>query len=265
MSEFPSKGPVTAEIRLGDGRVEILAEPRQTITVTVEPMEQTDASREAAAKTTVELHGSKLVVHAPELTSGWWRRKGAPIHVAIALPSDSSVELRLASADATCDGAYRSITAHVASGDLVIDRVAGHVTVNTASGNVRANQVGGDLKVNSASGDLTVGSTEGAVQAHSASGHVEIQRTAANVRANTASGDVKIGSARRGWVKVNSASGDVAVGVVTGTSVWMDVTAMSGRARSDLDAQATGGTSGSADLSLHLRSMSGDIHVFRAA
>ena len=264
MNEFPISGPITAEIRLADGRVEILAEPRQTATVTVEPMEQTDQSREAAARTTVELRGNKLVVHTPDRGSGWWKRKGSPVRLVIAVPAESSVELKIASADAVCDGTYRSVTAHIASGDVFIDRTSGNVTVHTASGNVRANQVGGDLKIHSASGDSVIGLVDGAVQIHSASGHIEIKRACANVKANTASGDIKIGETRKGTVKVNSASGDLAVGVAAGTGVWMDLHSTSGRARSDLDAGASSTTSGGADLSLHLRTMSGDVHVHRA-
>ncbi|MBB5872303.1 hypothetical protein F4553_005737 [Allocatelliglobosispora scoriae] len=264
MSEFPVSGPITAEIRIGDGRVEILAEPRQTATVTIEAMEQTDQSREAAARTTVEMRGDRLVVHTPDRGTGWWKRRGAPVRLVIAVPAESSVELKLASADAVCEGAYRSVTAHIASGDIVVDRASGDVNVHTASGDVRANQVGGELKIHSASGDSEVGSVDGAVQVHSASGHVEIKRASANVKATTASGDIRVGEVRRGLVKINSASGDLSVGVAPGTGVWLDVNAMSGRARSDLDSGSASATSSAAELSLHLRTMSGDVHVHRA-
>lgn len=263
MHEFPSTGPVTAEVRLGDGLLEIAAEPRETVTVTVEAMDDTDASRDAAGRTTVELRGSKLVVHSPEAGGGWLRRRSARVRVTVRVPVDSSAELKIASADAACTGTLRTVSANLASGDLALDQVTGGVSINTASGDVRIGHVGGDLKVNSASGDLTVGAVDGAVQAHSASGHIAVARVGANVRANTASGDVKIGEAYQGSVKVNSASGDLSVGVTTGTGVWMDITSMSGRARSELDAGAAP-ADGGAVLSLHLRSMSGDITVHRA-
>jgi hypothetical protein len=264
MKEFASPGPVAAEVRLGDGLLEIVAEPRDTVAVTVTPMGDSEASQEAATRTTVELRGSKLIIKAPDGRGSWWRRRGARVHIAVRVPVDSSAELRIGAADATCAGVLRTVTANLASGDLTLDQVAGNMSVNTASGDIRATHVGGDMKVNSASGDLTVGSVDGAIQVHSASGRIAFQRAGASVRANTASGDITIGETHRGAVKVNSASGDIAVGVAPGTSVWMDITTMSGRARSDLDTPGTPAANGTAELALHLRTMSGDVTVHRS-
>jgi hypothetical protein len=263
MSEFPTTGPVAAEIRLFDGRLNITAEDRSSATVTVEPMTNSDASRDAASRTTVEMRGNKLIVHTPELSGGWLRWRGAPVSITIHLPTSSSIEAKIASADSTLRGDFGSVGVNVASGDVLVDRTSGDLTVNSASGDLRVERVGGDLKVNSASGDVTAGTVDGSVTVHTASGDVEIGVAGGNVRANTASGDVKVGQTRRGAVKVNSASGDVSVGVLSGVGVWLDVTSMAGRARSELDTTAAV-PNGQADLSLHLRSMSGDIRVSRA-
>jgi hypothetical protein len=263
MFEFPCTAPVNTEVRLFDGHLEVTADERNTATVTVEPFDNSDSAKEAASRTTVEMRGSKLVVHAPEVSSGWLRRRGAPVRITIGVPANSSVDAKIASADTFLHGDYSTVTINVASGDIMLDRASGDVSINSASGDLRVGRVGGGLKVNTASGDVIADEVVGLTTAHSASGDIEIDRAGDGVRANTASGDIKVREARQGAYKVNSASGDIAIGVANGVGVWMDVTTMSGRAQSDLNNVSTG-PNGQAVLSLHLRSMSGDIRVLRA-
>ena len=68
-------------------------------------------------------------------------------------------------------------------------------------------------------------------------------------------------------MRVNTVSGDVGIGVKSGTGVWLDVGTVSGRTRNGLDMGAGGEASGSAgghDLSLQLRTVSGDIDIHTA-
>ncbi|MEV6969501.1 DUF4097 family beta strand repeat-containing protein [Hamadaea sp. NPDC051192] len=264
MYEFPITGPLSTDVRVSAGRVEITAQPGlTTATVAVEPFDGSDLSREAAAQTTVELHGTNLIVKAPE-HKGWLKMRNPRLAVSIRIPADSTLDLRTASADATCSGAYRQVSVHSASGDVFVEDVTGDFAITTASGDVRAMHVGGEFKANSASGDISADTVDGSADLHSASGDVELGTLSGGVRATTASGDFALRTLRNGVAKVNSASGDIAIGVVPGIGVWMELTSMSGRARSDLqpsDAPA----SGQPDVALHLRSMSGDIVVSRAA
>jgi DUF4097 and DUF4098 domain-containing protein YvlB len=122
--------------------------------------------------------------------------------------------------------------------------------------------VGGQLRLNSASGDLTAQTVNGEVTAHAASGDVEIEQAGAGVNATTASGDIRIGAASRGAIRANTVSGDVSVGVIAGTGVWLDLTTMSGSTRSDLAMEDTT-PAATQDLSLQVRTVSGDIDVHR--
>lgn len=267
MFEFPVTGAVDAEFRLAGGRVETTTQAGlTTATVTVEPMDGSDVSKEAAERTTVEMHGNTLTVKAPDIDSGSWLRgrRGAKIAVTATLPADSSIELRSASADASLHGVYRSVSVHTASGDAFVETVTGDLHANAASGDIKAGHVGGDLKVNSASGDLHAEQVDGSVNIHTASGDVELGSVGQGARANTASGDITITKLIRGNAKINSASGDIEVGVGAGTGVYMDISSMSGRARSQLDTSSAPVNSNDPDVTLHLRSMSGDITVKRS-
>lgn len=266
MYEFPVNGAVAAYFRLADGRVETTTQDSlTTATVTVEPMDGSDASREAAERTTVELHDDRLEVKAPDIgTTNWLRgKRSAKISVTAVLPAGSNVELRSASADATLHGVYSDVSVHTASGDAFVETVTGNLTVNAASGDVNAGHVGGDLKVNSASGDLHAEQVDGTMVVHTASGDVEVGAVGAGANANTASGDINITKLIRGHAKINSASGDIEIGVGTGTGVYMDISSMSGRARSDLDTSSAPINGNNPEVTLHLRSMSGDITVKR--
>lgn len=265
MYEFPVTGPIETEFRLSDGRVETTTQNGlTTATVTVEPLDGSDASREAAQRTTVEMVGNRLTVKAPDMgTTGWLRGRRAKISVTATLPAESRVELRTASADATLHGVYGQVAVNTASGDAFVETVTGDLTVNAASGDVRAIHVAGDLKVNSASGDLNAETVDGTVTVHTASGDVEVGAIGNGAKANTASGDITIAKLVRGNARINSASGDIEVGVASGAGVYMDVSSMSGRARSELDTSSAPANGNDPEVTLHLRSMSGDITVKR--
>lgn len=264
MYEFQCPTPVDVLARLNAGSLEIVAEDRQTATVDVAPYDNSDASRAAAENTRVDLRDGRLIVEAPE-SGGWsWRWRSQRLRVNIRVPLDCTLQLKVASADASCHGRFASASVNSASGDVYLEHVAGELSVNTASGDVRLIEVGGQLRVNAASGDLTAQIVHGEITAHAASGDLEVEQADAGLRATTASGDVRIGTARRGTFRINCASGDVSIGVAQGTGVWLDLTTMSGSTRSDLAVSDSDGTR-QHDLSLQVRTASGDITVHRVA
>lgn len=262
MYEFPSPAPVAAQIRVRSGIVEIVAEQRDTVTVDIEPETGSEGAREAAERTRVELRDGRLLVDSPEPT-GWLIRRAPRIRVHIRLPIDSSIHLRTASADLTAHGRYASAVVNTASGDVYLEQVTGDVSANTASGDVRFAEVGGHLRVNAASGDLAAQQVDGDVTATSASGAITLEQVGAGVSATTASGDIHIGTARRGEIRINSASGDVVVGVAAGTGVWLDLSTLSGATRSDLDVAGDTSLVARQDLTVRVKTMSGDIDIRR--
>jgi DUF4097 and DUF4098 domain-containing protein YvlB len=263
MPEFDAPHPITFSLRLGGGGAEIIAEARTTAVVEVTADEHSENSREAAANTRVELRGDTLIVEPPEWT-GWLFRRGPRVRVTARIPLDSTLVVRVASADVRASGRYATASVNSSSGDVFIEHVTGDASVNTASGDARLDRVDGQVRVHAASGDASVGHAGGDVSVHSASGDVDVQDAGGSVLANTASGDITIGTTRHGAVRVHSASGDVAVGVASGTGVWLDLTTVSGSTRSDL---AVGPTdtppATAAALTLQVRTISGDIDVHR--
>jgi DUF4097 and DUF4098 domain-containing protein YvlB len=261
MSEFPCSGPVTVEVRLAGGTVDLYAEPRESAAVEVTPYDSSDASQQAASETRVEMSGDTLLIAAPE-TSGWLFRRSPRVRVVARVPEASTAYLKVATADATIHGEWSQAKVNTASGDVAVHHVTGDLSVNTASGDVRAGRVGGQLSVNTASGDVTAQQVSGSVEVKGASADVEIGDLGGDLRSHTASGDMRIGTARQGTVRVNSASGDVSIGVASGVGVWLDLNTLSGRTNSDLnmtgDAPPT-----SHDLTIQVRTMSGDISIHR--
>jgi hypothetical protein len=69
----------------------------------------------------------------------------------------------------------------------------------------------------------------------------------------------------QGEVNLQSASGDIQVRVQKGTRVWIDARSRSGDASSDLEVGDAPLPEGGPSLELRANSMSGDIHIGRAA
>jgi DUF4097 and DUF4098 domain-containing protein YvlB len=262
--EFDCPQPVALSLRIAGGGADIVAEDRQTATVDVEPFDGSDAAREAAASTRVEMRDGTLVVEAPEWT-GWLFRRGPRVRVTARIPQDGDLTIKVASADVKAVGRYGTLNVNSASGDISVEHATGDGAVNTASGDLRLGRVDGELRLNAASGDVSVGHVGGDTSAHSASGDISIDRVNGSVKATTASGDIRVGVTSAGMTKINTASGDVSIGVAAGIGVWLDLTTLSGDTNTDLSMPQGGGDQSTATLSLVVRTASGDIDVHRAA
>lgn len=262
--EFPCTEPIATEVRIGAGTLEVTATQRANATVTIEPLDGSQASLEAAEQARVNFKpGRQLLIDTGDY-NGWRMFRRAKLRVRVELPLDCTLTLKVATADVHCTGRYRDVVANTASGDVTIEDVIGHTSVNSASGDVQIGQVGADLRVNTASGDVKVGRVGGSVTGHSASGDVQIGQVGADAKIATASGDVSIGVLHVGEVRANTASGDISLGIAAGTGVWMDVQTMSGRTHTDL---SMGGDQspvpGAPTLNLKARTASGDVTLRR--
>jgi DUF4097 and DUF4098 domain-containing protein YvlB len=263
MSEFETPTPITINAHLAAGKFDVVAEQRTTTSVDVTPYDSSAGSREAAERTRVEMRGNTLVIE-PLDGAGWLRRRSGRIRVNARVPLDSRLQLKIESADVHCHGRYSTATIHSASGEISVEDVTGEAVLNTASGDARFGRVGGHLRAHSASGDVIVGRVEETVGARTASGDLEFGDVGGAVNLKTASGEIRIGTAYRGSVKVHSASGDVRVGVAPGTGVWLDLSTVSGSTHSELSVADNAPGGATADLSISVRTMSGDITVQRS-
>ena len=182
------------------------------------------------------MNGDLLLVETPQ-ARGFVVRRTPPVEITVRMPVDSRVEVqhrirRRASAPAG------SATAEVktASGDVRVDDVAGDLNRNSASGDTQFARSMATWRRTSASGDVRGGYVGGNMTSRSASGDTtHRERSAARSRHSRASGDIKIGSIVAGTARVSTASGDVELGVAQGTSVWLDLSSVSGATVSDLN------------------------------
>ena len=123
MYEFQTSGPIMVSVKVGAGAATVTAEERAGAVVEVVPFDGSDASRQQAENTRVELQGDTLVIHAPE-PAGWiWRRGKSPGHRPG--PLDSGFEIHTASADVDLPGRWRDGSVTSASGDARVDTVTG--------------------------------------------------------------------------------------------------------------------------------------------
>ncbi|MEV4622895.1 DUF4097 family beta strand repeat-containing protein [Asanoa sp. NPDC049573] len=265
MPEFPVDGPITVAFKIGSGSVDVVAEERTSAYVEVGPADRRGESQRLADETAVELQGQTLSIVTPNQNG--FRLRGGSVAIRVHVPLDSAVNGKSASADVTCRGRIGSVQVDAASGDIRADHVSGDAAVSTASGDVRLAQVDGDLRTKSASGDLRAQQVGGAFTGKYASGDVQVEEVGGDISVESASGDVTIRKAQRGTARISTASGDVHIGIQPGTGVWFDVQTLSGTTRNGLD-MSTPGPDGDAatdnQISLQLRTMSGDIDIHRA-
>ena len=262
MPEFPVQGPITVVAKLPAGSLQIAGDPEAKVaTVVVEPYDPQDQS--AADDTRVEMHGDTLRVEAPDTGRAWGLRRTPRLWVKITLPADSSVQAAVSSAEVTCTGRLAAADLRSSSGNCTLAEVTGPASVGTASGDVRVGAAGGGLKVRGASSNITVDSVAGDTHLRTASGDVKVRRAEGAVRAKTASGNVELAEVGAGEVDVHTASGSVFIGVLAGTGVWLDLNTVSGRTTSDLTVSGGAPAGGGPDLTLRVRTVSGNIALHR--
>jgi DUF4097 and DUF4098 domain-containing protein YvlB len=260
--EYASPGPISADLRIAAGSLHVDAGEHDKVSVLVEPWDNSNASKDAAEQTRVSLDGKHLSVQTPKI-SGWKLFTWPKLRITVRVPAESTLTVKSAAADVTCNGVYKDVVAHTASGDLQIDRVIQDASTNSASGDVRLGWVGGDVRVHSASGDIAAQHVGKDFDATTASGDIELNRAEGGVRAKTASGDVKVGLVHRGDLRIHTASGDVAIGFAAGTGVWLDLATASGRTTSDLATGDGAPPATGTSLNVKVRTASGDITLRR--
>ncbi|MGD0685491.1 MAG: DUF4097 family beta strand repeat-containing protein [Streptosporangiaceae bacterium] len=257
--EFPASGPILLDARLPSGSITVSAEPVTMAKVSLTSARSGKRGDELIADTSVEFEDGTLTIAVPDRIR---LLSSTPLDLTVCLPHGSSCELKAASASIRCSGELGSLQARTASGDVTVERATGPVGVSTASGDVRLADAAAEVQVNTASGDTDIAHASGEVTVTSASGDLVIGQADGSANVRTASGDVRIDHITAGHAEVTTVSGDISVAVPAGIGVYLDLSAMAGDVSSDLE---PAGDSSDAGLSLHCRSISGDVRVVRAA
>lgn len=257
---FPvGDGPFAVDIRnaAGSVTVEVLHDTPEYV-VEVEPLDST--AEQLTDRVDAFVTDSRLRVQTPE------RRllRTPAFAVRVTVPPSTAARVAVASADTELRGPLGRVDLTSASGAAAVEHCE-ELQLRTASGDARIGRVSGSATLGSASADLHVESVGGTLDARTASGDVLVGRTMRDISIATASGDVGIDRMAAGSVRVKTVSGDVSVAVIPGQRVWLDLSSVSGRMDSQLPGDDDGGDAGPAQLSLILRSVSGDLRIRRVA
>jgi DUF4097 and DUF4098 domain-containing protein YvlB len=133
----------------------------------------------------------------------------------------------------------------VNAGSITIAEISGSADVKSGSGKIEIGRVGADTRVTTGAGDIEVGEAGDSVEAFTAAGAVKVRR------------------ADHGRVRAKTMAGRVSVGVAKGSAAYLDISTMSGRVHSELDA-AEPPADGDKRVELIIRTMSGDVNLARA-
>ena len=182
--------------------------------------------------------------------------------VEVHAPIDSRARINVASASVNCRGRFSHAAVNSASSDIKIEEVTGDTNINAASGKAQIASIGGELTASTASGGITIANIEGSARVNSASGNTVIAHAGGDIDFGSASGNFQLGSAHRGTISVKTASVRASIGVDAGIGVWLDLNSKSGSINSDLD--TTGDPPESYDLTVQVRTASGDIDIRRS-
>ena len=268
MSTHQTPQPPRLRLDLPAGRIEITTWDEPLTTVAVEPMNDDQASIEAAAAVREELRDSggrqEVIVEAPGKRSFLSFRREPEIRYTIQAPHGSEIVCKTAAADVSALGRLGPADLGTVSGDVTLGDVGGDATLKTVSGDVETGRITGSLECSTVSGDLDAGPVDGDATTKSVSGDVRVAQAGGSVGAKTVSGDVLLDAVSRGEVRIQTVSGDITVGVTAGARLWMDVSTASGSTESELDPLENDGLTREVDLRITGKSTSGDVRLFRA-
>ncbi|MGI8887240.1 MAG: DUF4097 family beta strand repeat-containing protein [Gaiellaceae bacterium] len=257
MPEFDTPGSVALEIRLPSGRVRVTTadEPRTAVELIAKGRRGPDSLEDIVIRADERPGGHVITIEQKDkfrwgpIQISW----GGDFEVNITCPPGADLDLAGGSTDLEVQGELGEVKAKSASGDLSLEDVRKSLQLKTASGDISVGAIQADGTVVSVSGD------------------VEVRRVLAPLNARTVSGDVKIGAIEAGDLQLQTVSGDVRIGVARGTRVWIDAVSVSGDLDSELGLadQTPSAESGEqvpgAVVPLHVKTVSGDVNIVRAA
>ena len=271
MPTFDTPGSVSLQIKLPSGRVVVTTtdEPRTSVDVVALGRRGQDAVDEI--EVTMEERGGRHVVRVEQRDRFRWGpiqiTWGGDFECRVTCPVGTDLDLAGASTDVRVEGELGDVSARTASGDIRLQTVSGTLQVKTASGDVLVGDVGGQGSVATVSGDVGVERLDAPLTTRSVSGDISVGTISAELGVSTTSGDVDLKAVHAGEVRVQTVSGDVRVGIARGTRVWVDAASVSGDLESELglEGQEAADEPEGAVVPLHVKTVSGDVAVVRAA
>ena len=258
MPEFATPGSVSLHVRLPSGRVRVTTadEPRTVVELIAKGRRGMDAFEDLVIRADERAGGHVITIEQKNkfrwgpIQISW----GGDFEVRITCPHGADLDLAGGSTDLEVDGELGDVKAKSVSGDLSLHDVTKSFQLKTTSGDISVGTIRAEGTIVTVSGDL------------------EIRRVLAPLNARSISGGAKIGALEAGELQLQTVSGDARIGVARGTRVWIDAVSVSGDLESELglaDQAPDGGSTEpeptGAVVPLHVKTVSGDVNIVRAA
>ena len=261
---FDTPGPVTVDIEVASGDIEVSVVDAPTTTVEIAGYANDELPRVAC----VPLPDGGYQVSIEHKTKKFWgiRLFSGGLEVTLAVPPGTVIDGSGGAAELDAHGTLAALSFRSGSGDLRFDDVEGDVQLACAAGDIEGRSVGGHFGFKGASGDIELGSVSNGITVRSASGDISVGRVDGASMITVGSGDIELRQVGPGSVDAKAISGDMHVGVREGLGVWLDVSSRSGDVRSSLDATRRADADRDLpQLELTLNTVSGDIDVTRVS
>lgn len=249
--QFKTDGPVSVDIRIAAGKIEIKGGADGEVAV--------ELGGGGASDVSVAQQGSTISVVSNRKNVFIDRN----VYATITVPSGSEVRAKVASADLYCDTEVSHISFNSASGDLRFGETV-EVDAKTASGDLRGSSVHERLSFVSASGDLHLGDIHGRADVSTASGDMHVDTVAAETNVSTMSGDIHINEFTGQQLSAKSMSGNVRLGIPEGTRVDLDANSFSGKIKLPDRKPANPSQTPARTSRIAVKLVSGDLTIRRA-
>lgn len=211
MTTFDTPTPISADLDIPAGRIQLIASDRADTAVEIRPANALKSRDvKAAEQTTVEYADGVLRIEAPAAKNQYFGPSGS-IEVTVQLPAGSRVVAKAASGELRGVGRLGDVTVESSHGPIKLDEAAS-ARLATLAGDVSVGRLGGPAEI------------------------------------STAKGDIRIAEAVRGTVVLRTQAGEISVGAAAGVSASLDAGTSYGRIRNalkntdgaaDLNIQAT--------------------------
>jgi hypothetical protein len=282
MTSFETPDPITLDIEIGAGSVNVVADSTTTTEIELRPARDGDSDAiELIDQARVDRHGSTVIVHMPDGRRFGLLRRTPDVIIEARVPAGSALVVKSKSADVQVTGEVGNTKIETGSGDVQLADVDGFALVDSGSGDIQLGTIAGAAtlksasgdvqittccsiaKIQTASGDIRIGTAEAQLDVRSASGDLSVGEADGAVSARTASGDVSLQRVRGESVTAMSASGEIEIGVEPGIAVWLDCSSLSGSVHSSLDSAESQSTD-RPTLQIRANTTSGDITIHTA-
>jgi hypothetical protein len=278
---FETPAPAKLRIGLPFGRITVAAEETAVTRIDLAAPNGDSNARDWIAQAEIVQLGDEIVVRGPKLRFSLFNFWGGSIEATVHAPLGSDATLSIGAGRVETIGRFGAVRAntgagnvhvaecaeahtHTGAGNIDIAAVSGSVEAKTGAGTVRIGKVGANAEITTAAGNARIEEIAGAARMKTAHGNIEIGAAGDSLEAFTSSGNIRVSRADRGHVRARTVSGGVSVGVANGVAAHLDLSTVSGRVRSELEA---GGApaEGERSIELVLSTVSGNVSVARAA